>query len=270
MSTPAQSQPPFDVLVTTYASVAEVDAFLAARPYTDAWDATSSSPSAADYQVNDPGATLNVGDTAIPVDTGIGNWTAGTVLTFEGDPNQYTVASDAASPATTVTIAAPGLQLVPPDDAAITRVTPNPREAAVMWATSNLDGQWDWVGSQRYPTRGTDTASSSQKQNLRWPRSGAVDLDGNYFDDNQYPRQLVELTAEYTLYLLQRDLSSTPAVLGLGFKKAEIPGPLKVEVDDTMVVSMVPDYLWTKYRMLGVPAPGAKPGGMQFPSLKRA
>lgn len=269
MSTPAQSQPPFDAAVSTYASVAEADALLAARPYTDAWDNTSASPSAAGYLVNDPGATLNIGDTAIPVDVGVGDWTAGTTLTFAGDATIYRVAADVASPATTITLVAPGLVAVPADNAAIARVTPNPREAAVMWATSNLDGQWEWIGTQRYSTRGTDTGNSGQKQNLRWPRSGAVDLDGNTFADDEYPRQLVELTAEYTLYLLQRDLASTPDVLGLGFKKAEIPGPLKVEVDDTMKVSMMPDYLWTKYRVLGTPAPGARPGGMRFAPLER-
>jgi hypothetical protein len=270
MTTPAHSQPPFDAAVTTYASVAETDALLAARPYTEAWDNTSASPSAAGYLVNDPGATLIVGDTAIPVDTGVGDWAIGTALTFDGDATIYTVAAAAASPATGITLAAPGLVSVPANDAAISRLTPNPREAAVMWATSNLDGQWDWVGSQRYPTRGTDTANAGQHQNLRWPRSGAVDLDGNYFDDNTYPKQLVELTAEYTMYLLQRDLASTPEVLGLGFKKAEIPGPLKVEVDPSMTTSMVPDYLWSKYRMLGVPAPGVNPGSMSFVSMRRA
>lgn len=266
MTAPAHSQPPFAAAVTTYASAAEVDAILAARLYRDAWTNASVSPSADGYRVN---GTPSPGDTAIPVDTGSGDWAVGTGFTIAGDPKTYIVTVAVTDPVTTITIAAPGLALAPADDAVITRVTPNEREAAVMWATSNLDGQWDWVGSQRYPTRGTD-ASAPQHQNLRWPRSGAVDLDGNYFDDATYPTQLVELTAEYTLYLLERNLASVPDVMGLGFKKAEIPGPLKVEVDEKMTVSMVPDYLWTKYRVLGEPAPGARPGRMTFLSMRRA
>lgn len=67
------------------------------------------------YLVN---GTLAVGDTAITVDTGTGTIVAGDVITFDGDPNQYVVASDLAGG--TVTIAAPGLLQAPADDAAIT------------------------------------------------------------------------------------------------------------------------------------------------------
>lgn len=69
------------------------------------------------YLVNS--ASLVIGSTQIPVDTGTGTIVAGDVITFAGDDNKYVVASGIAEPGT-VTIAEPGLREAPADNAAVT------------------------------------------------------------------------------------------------------------------------------------------------------
>lgn len=61
-----------------------------------------------------------VGDTSIDVDTGAGTILAGDIVTFDGDPNQYVVASALAGGS--FTIAAPGLRQALADNAAVTVV----------------------------------------------------------------------------------------------------------------------------------------------------
>jgi len=71
---------------------------------------------ASGYQVN---GAKSEGDLIIAIDTGTGTISAGQVVTFADDTNQYVVA---ASTATTITLAAPGLKQDLADDAAITVV----------------------------------------------------------------------------------------------------------------------------------------------------
>lgn len=66
------------------------------------------------YAVN--GAKVE-GDIIIAIDTGTGTITAGQIVTFDGDVNQYVVA---AATATTITLAAPGLRQDLADGAAVT------------------------------------------------------------------------------------------------------------------------------------------------------
>ncbi len=68
------------------------------------------------YLVNS--ASLAVGDTVIPVDTGSGTIVAGDVITFAGDTNKYVV--ETALSGGNVTIAAPGLRTAVADNSAVT------------------------------------------------------------------------------------------------------------------------------------------------------
>lgn len=266
----AFAQPPTDPKVNTYATLDQANAFLARRLYTEAWDNASESPGARDYVVD---GAHSPGDTVITIKDGQGDWTVGSRLTFV-DPGPgvpvYTVTLAATEPVASITIATPGLVApIPGDGSPVYRQTPNEKESALIWSACILDGSWDWFGSQRYASRGT-VATSSPQQNLRWPRSGVQDRGGYTFIAEQYPEPLINLCAEQALYLLQRDNSAMPDVLGLGFSKAEIPGPLKVEVDRTAVLGMTPDYLWNKYRELGIATAGANPGTMSFQRMRRA
>ena len=267
------AQPPTDPKVNSYATLDQANDFMARRLFTESWDNALESPSARDYVVDDSGGALIVGDTVIPVKDGKGDWANGNTLTFV-DPGPgvpvYTIVGTFAPPVTSITIAAPGLVApIPGDGAPVYRGTPSQKEAALIWSACVLDGSWDWVGSQRFASRGS-ISTSSPLQNLRWPRAGATDLEGYNFNSEQYPEPLVNLASEQAMYLLQRDLASMPDVMGLGFSKAEIPGPLKVEVDPTMLLGLSPNYLWNKYRELGTPSAGANPGSMSFVHMRRA
>lgn len=68
------------------------------------------------YLVNS--ASLAIGDTVIPADTGAGTVLAGDIVTFAGDTNKYVVTT--ALSAGSFTIAEPGLLAAPADNAAIT------------------------------------------------------------------------------------------------------------------------------------------------------
>lgn len=57
------------------------------------------------------------GDILIAIDTGTGAFTAGDIVTFDGDSNKYLVA---AATATAITLAAPGLRQALADNTAIT------------------------------------------------------------------------------------------------------------------------------------------------------
>lgn len=266
------NDPPTDVKVNSYSSLDQGNFHMARRLHTDAWDNATESPSARGYLVDDPGATLIIGSTTIPIDTGKGDWKAGNVLIF-GDPvsgiQEYQIVSDVASPATSIDIT-PGLvSPVPGDNLAVNRLTPSEKETALIWATCVLDYQMDWFGSQRFASRGADVTSSPQ-QNLRWPRSGVVDLAGYPFKNDEFPLVLIEQTSEAALYLLQRDLAKTPDLLGLGFSAAEIPGPIKVKVSSLETIPMLPSYLLNKLRELGVLTGSATAGGFRTISMVRA
>ncbi|ASM31301.1 TPA: P22 phage major capsid protein family protein [Serratia marcescens] len=69
---------------------------------------------AAGYLVN---GAKKEGDIIIAIDTGTGSISAGQLVTFDGDENQYMIA---AATATTITLAAPGLRQDLADDAKIT------------------------------------------------------------------------------------------------------------------------------------------------------
>lgn len=71
---------------------------------------------ATDYLVN---GAKSEGDILIAIDTGTGSFTAGDIVTFDGDSNKYLVA---AATATTITTAAPGLRQALADNSAITTV----------------------------------------------------------------------------------------------------------------------------------------------------
>lgn len=266
----AFAQLPTDVKVNSYIELDPANLVLQRRLYTTAWDNASESPGAWNYVVDDPGAALTPGTTAIPVKDGIRDWTVGTQFTF-GDPGLgvqvYTVTLAATPPVTTIEIS-PGLVLVPDDEVPLFRITPNEKESALIWATCVLDYQMNWFGAQRFASRGTDVVSSPQ-QNLRWPRAGANDLAGYPFLQEVYPAILEQVTAEAAVYLLERNLASTPELLGLGFKKAEIPGPIKVEVSSLERVPMIPDYLYSKMRELGEPNASGLTGSMRFAQIVR-
>jgi len=229
---------PADLRANSYVSLDDADNTLDDRPFTAAWDNATQDPDAREYVIDGP---LLAGVTTIPLKNGKGNFGAGNRFTIDGNLTEYAIVSDVASPAASVDIT-PALVTDTPDGVPVRRLTSNDREAGLLWATRVLDVQMDWSGSKRKRTL---------EQTLRWPRSGVLDLDGYNVDRDTIPFILKCVTAEMALYLLQRDLASTPKLLGLGFSKASMPGPFAVTVDHLMVEKMIPDYLLNKMRYLG-------------------
>lgn len=215
---------PSSNIADSYVSWAEAELILGSRPYTNAWDALGSTPSAEDWVATGAHA---IGETVIPLSGGSGVFEAGTVIQFAGHDRSYSVtdpnpASFAVSPALVSSVSA---------GEAVTRVTLNEREKFLRFSTTTLDAQVAWKG---------EIAKSDQP--LRWPRLGVYDCDGRLYCGDCFPDDLKILTATFALALAQRDTTQTPGLMGLGFKRAKAD-VLEVEVDPTQVISTMPDYV---------------------------
>ena len=73
---------------------------------------------------------------------------------------------------------------------------PTTQEYIIAWASRYMDQRARWNGYKTVEDSG-----------LRWPRTGACDIDGNAIDANEVPRQLKEAAAELATYLMETDLS---------------------------------------------------------------
>lgn len=114
------------------------------------------------------------------------------------------------------------------------------KEAALVWATSLLDGM-EWQG---YLASGT--------QRLRWPRAWvkrrddfAVDFLGQpltlsqiYFATDEIPRWLKEATAELAFWLLAEDRTADPDTAG--FKSIKVSS-IELDIDRTDRAKPIPD-----------------------------
>lgn len=232
---------PFDPRQNSYVSLAEANFINGNRLDTPAWDSAGQSPSATGYLVNDPGASLTLGATTIPLKDGTGNFTQGDTVTFVGDSNTYEVTTDEAEPVTSITIS-PGLLAVPSDGSAVDRIAPaNDREKALIWASSTLDTYMTWQG----------VATQPATQKLDWPRQGVVNERGYSVDSSTIPEDLKCATSWLAADLLGRNTLATPSLLGNGFNFATIPGPIQVTVDPAQVISKVPTYIISKIAWMG-------------------
>lgn len=124
------------------------------------------------------------------------------------------------------------------------------REAAIIWATRVLDECFNWNGWKRTLT-----------QSLRWPRSGVTTPDFFWYDYDTVPDPIREGTAELALSLLKRDRTKEPKLLGQGFSDLAV-GPIKLNVDPTMVLALIPTHIAAKLQYMGsVQGPGEGSAG---------
>lgn len=248
---------PADLRANSYVSLDDANNILNDRPFTATWDNASQDSDGREYRVD---GAVGSGQTTIALKDGKGNFNAGDRFVIDGDPTEYNIVSDVAAPASSVDVT-PVLVNNIADNAAVHRLTSNVRESGLLWATRVLDVQMNWFGSKR---------NGPSLQTLRWPRAGIVDLDGYNVTQEAIPEILECVTAETALYLLDRDLASTPDLLGLGFSKASMPGPFSVVVDRLMKEKMIPDYLLNKMRYIGVLDETVGGQGARVVSLLRA
>ena len=238
----------------SYLTVARAKSLLSLRLYASSWDA-GQTPDAENYQVNHALGYAG-GTSTLAVDGGVGTFTVGSKVQFAGHATEYTV-TEALAAAGNLKIS-PALTSAVADDEAITRLTPNDQERALVWATSLLDSMMDWKG---VPTTTT--------QALRWPRYGLYNRDvSDVLDWDTIPADIEQATAELALALLGRDRFAMPELLGQGIVQASV-GSLSVTVDPSQVVSIIPDNVLALVAHLGVLLPQAGTGTKTLP-LQRA
>lgn len=229
----------------SYVTVARAVAILRRRLYTDVWDAAASTPSADGFVAN---GAASSGASSVNVDTGSGVFTVGTVVSFAGHSQEYTVTAER-SGAGALAIS-PNLVAGVADGEAVSRLTANTREKALMWATQLLDAMMDWHGRKRTTT-----------QALWFPATGLTDENGTAYDYDAVPAVLEVATAELAQHLLSRDVFKTPATLGLGITEAQL-GPLKAKIDDKQQQAVIPDNIISLLSRLGTLEPEAQKGSM--------
>lgn len=110
------------------------------------------------------------------------------------------------------------------------------KEAALIESTRILDSQFEWAG---------DIASSSQA--LRWPRTGAYDLDGREYASNNIPKILKDAVCNYAYFLLQNNgLNQTQSPV----KEVKI-GPIDLKFSEDESVIGVPSFVVKSLQTIG-------------------
>ena len=103
-------------------------------------------------------------------------------------------------------------------------------EAAIIFATSLLDTQIDWIGTK-----------GDSSQALRWPRDDAVDPDGYDVTSTGIPIPVQRATAFYAYFLSQSD--RVAEVDTFGFKRLKA-GSLEMEIDKYDRREPMPTIVW--------------------------
>lgn len=68
------------------------------------------------------------------------------------------------------------------------------KEAALIWATRELDNNFCWEGIK-----------ATEEQALEWPRFGVTDKNGYYVDDDTIPQRLKNAESELAFALITKD-----------------------------------------------------------------
>ena len=114
-------------------------------------------------------------------------------------------------------------------------------EACIIYATTLLDYQIDWLG---YKTNDAD-------QHLDWPREGMYDSNSDTIDDDTIPVFLQEATSFYAYFLSQDDRTTDQDTFG--FKKLKA-GSLFMEIDKYDRRPTIPNTVWDMLKQYGTKA----------------
>jgi hypothetical protein len=134
--------------------------------------------------------------------------------------------------------------------------TTDQKERSLIWATRLIDESYDWYGAKR-----------TLEQALDWPRAGMLTKDGNFVDYDLLPLKLQLAVVDQAIYLLQKNPTTTPQLLGQGFSQASV-GPLSVTVDKNARLDFLTPSLLLDLREWGNPV-GSGFGGFQQVPLMR-
>jgi hypothetical protein len=118
------------------------------------------------------------------------------------------------------------------------------KEACIIFATSLLDAQIDWIGEK---------ANDDDTQRLRWPRSSAYTEDGYAIDDDIIPTPIQRGTSFFAFYLSQSDRTLESDTFG--FKQLEA-GSLNMVIDKYDRKPVMPNIVWDILKAYGRKAVG--------------
>ena len=111
------------------------------------------------------------------------------------------------------------------------------KTASLVWATSMLDNQVDWMGTK-----------VTESQSLRWPRTGVIDRDGHSINQRTIPISLANATAELARLLISEDRNAEQD--GIGFEEIEV-GPINLIFDKSDKKTVIPDGVFNLINFLG-------------------
>lgn len=131
------------------------------------------------------------------------------------------------------------------------------QEALIIWASAMLDQIMDWRGFKRSLTQG-----------MRWPRSGVQTADFYWYDYDVTPAEVKQATAALAAELTLKNRINEPGLLGQGFSDLTI-GPIKLKVDKTEILPLVPMYILAMLQYVG-DVFGLGEGGTRTVRLVRA
>ena len=111
------------------------------------------------------------------------------------------------------------------------------KESAVIWATRILDNGMEWNG-----------VKYQLDQGLRWPRSGAYDRDGDFFEVTELPNDLKDATAELARLLIASDRGADPGTKG--FEQIKV-GSIVLDIDKADLPDIIPNSVYMLISHLG-------------------
>lgn len=135
--------------------------------------------------------------------------------------------------------------------------TSGDKEASLLQATRMLDENFFWAGEV-----------TVGGQDLRWPRTGIYDMDGQIIASDLIPQAIKNATCEQALYLLTLDPTQKPSLTMQGFKTASA-GNLSVEADRNMIPDLIAPMAFQCIGLLGSPRPGARVAGLYCGRVER-
>jgi hypothetical protein len=209
----------------SYNTTAGVELLLSYRNYTAAWDNLSNLPDGRNWETV---GSAGFGDTRISVSKGVGHLTEGTLIRFANHEQLYTVDATVYQGRGTLDVLEPFVTSIPVGTD-VERITTNPKEQMVLWATELLDQSFDPKGSITY-----------QHQALRYPRQGLVDRDRRTIDPYVIPEPVLRAHAELSLELARRDRLAEPKILGQGLSRSKVD-TLEVDIDPSQRIGAIPD-----------------------------
>ena len=127
--------------------------------------------------------------------------------------------------------------LTNPHDSTWSALTDAQKNGYAVMSCRVLDEQMDWDGWQ-----------SDEDQALDLPRSGMIDKNGNFIDNDEIPTEVINAQCELARLLAIGDRTADNGMAG--FKQIEV-GTINLVVDKADRASVMADAVWNILRWFG-------------------